>query len=143
MQLKDTRTWYITVLIGCLFVLDQTYKYLAQTNQTKSWYLIDKIIGWEFFANPGIAFGINFPLIPLLVITPLILWFFFHTQKNTTMQSRIGFIIICAGVISNTIDRIVHGYVVDYLRVFTGVFNLADVYIIIGVIILFYEQRKK
>lgn len=139
---RDTRIWLI-LLSGCLFGFDQALKYLAQTHQTYTWYLVDGTIGWEFFANPGIAFGISFPLIPLLIITPLILWFFFRTQRQTTAWSQIGFALVCVGALSNMIDRVIYGYVIDYLRLITSMFNLADVYILIGVIILLQQQRKK
>lgn len=139
---KDIRIWLI-LLSGCLFCFDQILKYLAQTHQTYTHYLIDNTVGWEFFANHGIAFGISFPLIPLLIITPLILWFFFYTQKQTTLWSQIGFTLVYVGALSNMIDRAIHGYVIDYFRVVTSMFNLADVYILIGVIILLREQWKK
>jgi signal peptidase II len=139
---NNTRIWLI-LLSGCLFCFDQTLKYLAQTHQTYTWYIVEGTVGWEFFANPGIAFGISFPLIPLLITTPLILWFFFRTQKQTTLWSHIGFALICAGALSNMLDRVLYGYVIDYLRLIISMFNLADVYILVGVIILLQQQRKK
>ncbi len=139
---KDTRIWLILLSV-CLFGFDQWLKYLAQTHQTYTWYLVDGAVGWEFFSNPGIAFGISFPLVPLFIITPLILWFFFRTQKQTTLWSRIGFALVCIGALSNMIDRVIYGYVIDYLRMITSMFNLADVYILVGVIILLQQQRKK
>lgn len=139
---KDTRIWLI-LLSGCLFCFDQVLKYFAQTHQKYTWYLIDHAVGWEYFANPGIAFGISFPLIPLLIITPLTLWFFFYTQKPRTYYSNVGFALICAGALSNMLDRIIYQYVIDYLRLITSMFNLADVYILVGVFILLREQWKK
>lgn len=139
---KDTRIWLI-LLSGCLFCFDQALKYVAQTHQTYTKYIIDHTIGWEYFANPGIAFGISFPLIPLLIITPLILWFFFCTQKKATLWSQIGFALICAGALSNMLDRVFYQYVIDYLRFITSMFNLADIYILVGVCILLREQWKK
>jgi signal peptidase II len=139
---KDTRIWLI-LLSGCLFCFDQALKYFAQTHQTYAWYIIDPTVGWEYFANPGIAFGITFPLIPLLIITPLTLWFFFYTQGQRTYHSSMGFALICAGALSNMLDRIFYQYVIDYLRLITSMFNLADVYILVGVFILLREQSKK
>jgi signal peptidase II len=139
---QNTRLWLI-LLCGCFFGFDRLLKYVAQTYQTDTYYLISHMVGWEFFANPGIAFGISFPLIPLLIITPLILWFFFRTQKHATTWSHIGFALVCVGALSNMIDRVLYRYVIDYLRVITSMFNFADVYILVGVIILVQQQQKK
>ena len=47
-------------------------------------------------------------------------------------------ILIIAGGIGNLIDRVLLGYVVDYIQVsfFPPVFNLADSFVVVGVILL-------
>jgi signal peptidase II len=45
-----------------------------------------------------------------------------------------GFAFICAGAIGNLVDRLAHGYVVDFVHVrFWPVFNVADALVVAGV----------
>ena len=51
--------------------------------------------------------------------------------------------IILAGGISNIIDRICRGFVIDYISIrFLGVCNLADFCIVFGVILLAFNELK-
>ncbi len=51
---------------------------------------------------------------------------------------------VLAGGISNIIDRIFRGFVIDFIRLkFFGVFNLADVYIVFGVIMIIFIEIKE
>lgn len=61
--------------------------------------------------------------------------------------SSMAFALVIAGGIGNLIDRIAQGYVVDYIHmgfggVRTGVFNVADVAISAGLILLMFFQYK-
>jgi lipoprotein signal peptidase len=41
------------------------------------------------------------------------------------------------------IERFSFGYVVDYIFIFTGVLNIADLYILTGVLLAVLQVRKK
>lgn len=61
---------------------------------------------------------------------------------------KISYIFLTGGIIGNLIDRIIYGYVVDYLRfIIFGynfpIFNLADICITIGVILLIINMLRK
>ena len=61
---------------------------------------------------------------------------------------KIYMIFLTGGIIGNLIDRIIYGYVVDYLRfIIFGynfpIFNLADICITIGVILLIINMLRK
>lgn len=64
---------------------------------------------------------------------------------------QLGFIYILAGAIGNMIDRVFRGYVVDMIDfrgIWSYIFNLADVWINMGVIFiivdqLFLKKRRK
>jgi signal peptidase II len=64
------------------------------------------------------------------------------TPKNLTVVPALGMII--SGGVSNLIDRLAYGgYVLDFLNmgigpVRTGIFNLADVFIMAGVLLLLF-----
>jgi len=63
------------------------------------------------------------------------------TRRNVRTRLLIGLCFVVGGGIGNVFDRIVHGSVTDFLHldfgwVQTGIFNMADVSILIGFIIL-------
>jgi len=81
---------------------------------------------------------------------------FFYFSKGKFLSpwlKRLPLAFICAGGLGNAIDRIIRGYVIDYVLWYYGdfswpVFNLADVYSVIGVaflvfFIFFMEKEKK
>ena len=129
----------LLILSGGLFLIltDQTLKYLARTNQAAglTW---KNIIGWEFFANSGIAFNIPFPAIVLNILTPLIIFYLIVLLlKSDKNKFRfLALTLIISGALSNYLDRILFGVTIDYLRFFTSIINLADIIILIGVVIL-------
>lgn len=108
-----------------LISLDQASKFLMQR------FFLESVI-----CNASGPWGFPFSL-PLLIIFSfgvlaiLIRW----QQKQPSMEA--GFVWIFAGGISNLIDRIFQGCVVDFIRIFSfPVFNLADIYLTLGVIFL-------
>ncbi len=67
---------------------------------------------------------------------------FLITHRNIEGQLFISLALILAGGIGNAIDRMTKGYVVDFLNVGIGwlrthIFNVADMYILLGTAILF------
>ena len=63
--------------------------------------------------------------------------------KKGEVVTKLGFTLILGGAFSNLLDRLEHGYVIDYFRFNWGkkfrkiVFNLADMCIILGSIVVF------
>ena len=104
--------------------------------------------------NTGISYGL-FPqegplgqwvLLALKAIAVILLWIWLSQTTSRLAALSLGLII--GGAIGNAIDRIVHGWVVDFVlfHITTGsfnfnwyVFNLADVAIVAGVIGLLFE----
>lgn len=83
-----------------------------------------------------------FLIISLIVLMCL----FFFTYKGTK-ENKLKSIIwqfILAGGVSNIIDRLFRGYVVDFIQMkFFGIFNLADVCIVVGAIIIIFLELKE
>ncbi len=125
-----------------LFVADRIIKYYFLKNPAI-------ILGGDFFygqlsfhfvENNGIAFGLPFFTPLLIVLICLILLFLVHIfiaqRQYRSFWFFSGLVLILSGAISNLIDRLKYGFVIDYIDLtwFT-VFNLADTMITFGVIL--------
>ncbi|KKW42128.1 MAG: hypothetical protein UY92_C0010G0044, partial [Candidatus Magasanikbacteria bacterium GW2011_GWA2_56_11] len=56
------KTRFLASLGGFFLVaLDQFLKYAVRTHPENAFYLWRPWIGWEYFSNPGVAFGIKIP----------------------------------------------------------------------------------
>ncbi|OGH59850.1 MAG: hypothetical protein A2725_02435 [Candidatus Magasanikbacteria bacterium RIFCSPHIGHO2_01_FULL_33_34] len=137
---------HLILLFGGLFLffLDQFLKYLAYSKQNV-FFVWNKLIGWEFYANKGIAFSLPFPNTILLIFTPIIIFLlitYYLKTKNQNILLKISLLLIILGAISNFIDRIIFGITIDYFRIFTIVINLADIMIVFGVLLLMFKNKK-
>lgn len=86
---------------------------------------------------------IFFPLLILTLVSGIL-----FTKKNLTHSSAIALCFIVGGGIGNLYDRVIRGSVTDFLHidlfiVRTGIFNLADVSIMIGMAILLWSWRNE
>ena len=77
-------------------------------------------------------------------------WAYQLFQKRGRWLEKAGITILGAGAFSNTFDRIIRGYVVDYFGIKTKnsklskiTANLADVYILTGLSALFAAKEKR
>ena len=74
---------------------------------------------------------------------------YFVAQKGSSFLAVVGCSLILGGGVSNLADRVVNdGRVVDFLNIGiggirTGIFNIADVAILVGIAALFVRQSKK
>lgn len=143
---KKVRLLLFSVSGGLFLLFDQYCKHLAQTFPNFRWYLVPRMLGWEYFENPGVAFGVPLPQFLILLYTPIILvvlFFFYKKKKRPSGLFSFSIILIFFGALSNFIDRILFSLTIDYLRIFTGIFNIADFMILGGAILLLWDQRKK
>lgn len=136
------------VISGFFLFTDQLFKYFAKANPNFSLYVWKSWIGWEYFANTGVAFSLPVPNWLVVIVTPMILgglvyWFIKSYYHIPHAKYHISLALVIAGAISNYIDRLFFGATIDYLRIFTGVINLADVMIVGGVGILVFASREK
>lgn len=92
----------------------------------------------SFSLNNQMVFGlagnnITAYLVSLLIFTILV---FFYLKQILTLE--IG--LVLAGLLSNVLDRVFYGGVIDYFSIFfIPKFNLADILIVVGSIILVYK----
>lgn len=96
--------------------------------------------------NEGIAFSLPFPKGLLVLLTLVILAIFllyWFRQKPKTVIASLGTGLFVGGALSNLVDRVRLGAVVDYLNVFTATINLADLAILAGIAILLFSTETK
>lgn len=113
--------------------------------------IISNFFHITYVQNRGIAFGvfqgkINAISIATTIAIIGIIIYFFKNFKKIEVIERIAYMVIISGAIGNMIDRIFRGYVVDMLDfrgIWQYVFNLADVYINIGVALIFLDILLK
>ncbi len=69
--------------------------------------------------------------------------FFMKTRRNEVL-TRFGLVLTFAGMAGNLIDRVMYGYVRDFIDVVIfnynfPIFNVADMAVVIGVILIIIE----
>lgn len=161
------RTIYILLVIVVTIAIDQISKVLVRTHIQARTDIHPgeriSLIGDAFIMmnveNTGAFLGMGSDLNPtlriiLLLILPILVLGFVlrHILKDTSIDkwSLFAFASIIGGGIANVYDRIVYGSVTDFFfidlgGVFrTGIFNMADLSVTTGMIILvFVSFRKK
>ena len=148
--LKKKINYLIIVIILCS--LDQFSKIYINLNLDK---LLNKdllIFTLEFVRNYGAAFSIfsgsRLFLSFISVISTIILSYFIFIRENKLINNY-GLSFILAGSIGNGIDRILNGYVIDFIKIkFIDfpIFNIADIVINVGVFILiisYFRYKNK
>ena len=104
-----------------------------------------------FVRNTGISFGLfsdggllnrYFFTSFSIVVGSILLIISFLTKEKII---KLSLLMIASGAIGNAIDRIYFGGVIDFIDIFIynfhwPAFNLADIFISIGVILLFFEN---
>ncbi len=99
-----------------------------------------KIFPKTIFLNNNFAFSLPVPVVLMYLIYALVLFFMGrHIWKNFktfSLKELTAWNLIFAGALSNIGERIVLGYVRDWIYIYNGIFNLADGYIIVGIILL-------
>ena len=102
--------------------------------------------------NFGVAFGLFSGLISpwiIIILGLLIVTFIFYLMKSASNNfEEWSLLIIISGAISNIIDRIFNGYVIDFIYFhykdfFWPAFNFADIYITIGIIMIIINIFRK
>jgi signal peptidase II len=132
------------------FVLDQATKLIVRHSMElhQSIPIMGEIVKLTYVRNPGIAFGIRvqngviFTVLSILASLGVAVYLFTHLDEGKGV--KISLSLILGGAFGNLIDRILYKEVVDFIDIGIGnlrwpVFNLADSFVVIGMIILFYS----
>lgn len=117
----------------------------------ESYNIIDKFFYITYVQNKGAAWSILEDQRILLLIISVIVLFLINKYMNKENLSNIeclSYGMIIGGIVGNLFDRIFYGYVIDFLdfKLFCynyPIFNLADSFIVIGIIIMLVISVRK
>lgn len=142
----------VPIVIVALIALDQWVKFEIVKNIQLGGVkpFIPKILSLTYLRNTGAAFSILenqqwlFAVITLVVIGAAIWYLSKHIKGSVWLLSALSLII--AGGIGNFIDRMRQGFVVDMFQldfINFAIFNVADSYLTIGVLVLIVMMLKE
>lgn len=139
----------LSIIIIAIFgiVLDQISKLYIASNLTlyKKNPIINNFFNVTYVQNKGAAWGILDGNTVFLVLITLIALFiiirFIFKEENLTKLDILSYGLLLGGITGNFIDRILRGFVIDFLDFYIfgydfPVFNIADIMIVVSVIIM-------
>lgn len=129
------------LLLIFLILADQAAKYIIRSS------------GGFYICNKYLALGLNLKYNLPLILSALVVLIILINSKLKVQSSKlqlktkgltnIPLVLIMAGGVSNIIDRIHLGCVIDFMDLkFWPIFNLADVFITAGVILLIMQNLR-
>lgn len=145
------------ILAALIVVSDQISKFLVVKNisPTDTIHVINGIIDFVYVKNTGGAFSILNNATWLLTIISVIFCIgvivYFIKEKPGKKGIVLALSLMFSGALGNAIDRMFRGFVVDFIKtdfVDFPVFNIADIAITVGAVILivymiFFDNVKK
>lgn len=142
------------VITFFIFAIDRASKMLALLYCLDSECIITPFLSFEVLFNRGVAFGlfnstqqgaiIGVIAIQLLFLAILIKQAYNYYKRNISI---IGYLLVLTGTLCNMVDRFLYRGVIDFIDLHYGdfswpLFNIADVAIVFGVlIILIYREE--
>lgn len=142
---KINKKYKIVIFVTILVLLEQLTKIVILKNRENlPITVINNVFMLSYVENSGVAFGIKVGnvwsfIIVNIVILGIIIKFMYSQLQELNNKTIIILSLVLAGGISNLVDRIFRGYVVDFLDITPiinfPVFNFADIMIVVAVFI--------
>tara|TARA_B100001093_G_scaffold447898_1_gene453126 strand:- start:192 stop:680 length:489 start_codon:yes stop_codon:yes gene_type:complete len=144
------------IIVFSIFFLDRISKYIILSfsqSQNEFNYSVTTFLDFNLVWNSGIAFGlfsfdqsIYYSLITsiIILVTLLIIWV---ALKSKGLE-KISYLMIVGGSFGNIFDRLYYSSVIDFIDINYNnfhwfIFNVADIFISLGVIILIILEFLK
>lgn len=133
-----------------LILIDQIIK--ISISNISNITIIKNFFNLTYVENTGAAFSIlqskRILLIVVAFVAIFLLYHYLIKNKDLKKIEILIYSLLIGGIIGNLIDRIVYGYVIDYLEFiilnhYIPIFNFADICIVIGTILFLYETIKE
>jgi signal peptidase II len=150
------------VLVSCV-ACDQTTKSVAQSflSETEVWSFLGDTVRLQLAHNQGafLGFGASLPegfragifSVGVGALLLVLLGFTLFSKSASSLEI-LAFSLLLAGGMGNLIDRMICGYVIDFMNIGigslrTGIFNVADIAVSVGVLVLIadslYERKER
>ena len=143
---------YSCMIILIIFLLDRFSKIEIVSNYSQNTFFINNFLNLELIWNTGIGFGLlsyesnaAYNLISLLIGGVIVT--LTYITLTAEKSDKIIYSIIIGGALGNFYDRLVYKAVPDFIdmhynNIHWFTFNIADIFITIGVIIFFIKFNK-
>lgn len=143
-------------LSAVVLVLDQATKRLVDTSM-QLYQTIELIPSFQltYMRNQGAAFSFlsgaggwqRWFFIGLALLASVFICFWLKRLARTQRWEAVAWALVLGGALGNLIDRILYGYVIDFLDVYYGdwhwpAFNIADSAITVGVVMLLFDSFR-
>lgn len=142
-------SWIAIVVL----VLDQWTKWLAVAHLTRGPIEVMPFFNLTLAYNSGAAFGFlsgasgwqNLFFVIVAFVVSIVILFMIKRLGANDVQVAVALMLILGGAAGNVIDRIMHGYVVDFVDLYFGswhfwTFNIADAAITVGAVLLVLDS---
>lgn len=136
-----------------IFIIDQIIKlfigFLMQLNTSvtvlKNFFYISNV--HNYGAAFSILYGNRIFLIIVSVLTLVLVYHFLLKNKKFSWMDISIYSLLIGGILGNLFDRIMYGYVVDYLDFYIfnynfPIFNLADICIVCSVALIIIDTLR-
>jgi signal peptidase II len=152
------KIYFFFIVALVIFIIDRYVKLISETREGCAWiFCLSRTTnsGAAFSLFSGFSFIVILAIVVALIVLFLTAFFYIKTRWNIDDNGKghpglIGFAtpLIFAGTLSNMLDRILLGHVVDYLSIGLPVlnlttFNIADLANTAGIILLIIFLFKK
>lgn len=137
-------------IVTLFIVIDQIVKLLA-INIKQPIELIPNFLQLSYVKNFGVAWSMfNNQRMFIILFTAVAIGYLFYilNQYRNHIIIHFGILMMIGGAFGNAIDRVFRGFVVDYVDVVIfgydfPVFNIADMLLVCGVLLIFVETVRK
>jgi lipoprotein signal peptidase len=127
--------WAGVFLLGVLIAIDQFAKARAH----------------QVFQNHAFAFSLRVPPVAMyaiyIVVVAAMLFYCLKNYYRLPRLQQLAWLLIFAGALSNIVERLFLGYVRDFIYIaaykWRGIYNLADFYIIAGILLLLFIPKSE
>ena len=129
---------------------------LLSFNKSFAFVIIDGVFQLEYLENRGAAFGIFqgkqiIFILSVFLISAAVIWFFSRVPMELRfLPLQVCGVLVFAGAWGNCVDRLSHGYVIDFfyfILIDFPIFNVADIYVTVAafllvILLLFYYKEE-
>lgn len=143
-----TATVLFCAVAVCWFALDRWSKLIADAHQVNQVFVKNVLnlfefrlahntgAAWSMFSNSTLLLGV----FSLLVCALILVYFFGIRKARMGALECLGIALVFSGGLGNAFDRLVNGYVVDFINatfISYPIFNVADIGVVCGIVLFF------